>query len=301
MTLALVAIPARDEERRIGPCLAAVADAARAAVAAGAVREVRVAVSAHRCRDDTARLARELLAAAPLDGWLVLEDERAGTVGAARDTVIRAALDRWPALGGSDAWLFSTDADSTPPEDWMMTLLAEIAARPGPPAGARGVVELVGWERSAAAQRRYDAIIAAGLRDDDHDHVYGANLAVRLDAYLAAGGFPDVPSGEDHALVAALRRRGEEVPGIARSIVPTSGRTRARAAAGLGALLARLSAGEEPGEPPAAHDDPAEPIADAARVDGDEPALAGRPEGALAGPSTPVSSPAAVDRARRLP
>lgn len=242
MTRALVAIPARDEERRIGGCLAGVAEAAEAARADGRIDGVLVVVAAHRCGDGTVGIARERLAAMPIDGWLVVEDEASEGVGATRAAAIRAALARCPELAEEPGWLFSTDADSVPPADWMTAYLDEIALRPGPPAGARGLVELVGWERTDAAQAAYDAIIAAGLRGDDHDHVYGANLAVRLDAYLAAGGFPDVPSGEDHALCAALRELGMPLPGVFRPVVATAGRTRARAGDGLGALLARLSA-----------------------------------------------------------
>lgn len=242
MSRALVAIPARDEADSIGACLGAVALAARAARAGGRIRSAHVAVVAHRCADGTAQLARDALADAGLDGWLVVEDEVSPSVGAARSTAVRAALGRWPGLDPRATWLFSTDADSTPPADWMIGLLEEVEGHPDAPAAARGLVALEGWAASPEAQRRYDAIIAAGTHGDDHDHVYGANLLVRLDAYLAAGGFPDVASGEDHALVAALRRLGHRVPGVFRPVVPTAGRTRARARDGLGALLARLGA-----------------------------------------------------------
>ena len=41
-----------------------------------------------------------------------------------------------------------------------------------------------------------------------HSHVHGANLGFRASAYLTAGGFPPVPTAEDHALVAALTAGG---------------------------------------------------------------------------------------------
>ena len=33
-----------------------------------------------------------------------------------------------------------------------------------------------------------------------HAHVHGANLSFRASAYLEAGGFPELPTAEDHAL-----------------------------------------------------------------------------------------------------
>jgi RNA polymerase sigma-70 factor (ECF subfamily) len=36
--------------------------------------------------------------------------------------------------------------------------------------------------------------------------VHGANLGIRASAYLAAGGFPPLPTAEDHALLAAAIR-----------------------------------------------------------------------------------------------
>ena len=41
-----------------------------------------------------------------------------------------------------------------------------------------------------------------------HPHVHGANLGVTAAAYLAAGGFSALRTGEDHALVRALETAG---------------------------------------------------------------------------------------------
>jgi GT2 family glycosyltransferase len=73
--------------------------------------------------------------------------------------------------------------------------------------------------------------------------VYGANLAVRLDAYLRVGGFRDV-HGEDQDLVDRLRGAGEPVTSLLSPLVLTSARYDGRAENGLAALLERLSRSE---------------------------------------------------------
>jgi hypothetical protein len=83
--------------------------------------------------------------------------------------------------------------------------------------------------------------VAAGIDGDSHRHAYAANLAVRADAYLDAGGWPAVVHGEEHALLDALGRRGWGVRRPVDVVVTTSARRHARAAGGVGALLDRLA------------------------------------------------------------
>jgi hypothetical protein len=75
---------------------------------------------------------------------------------------------------------------------------------------------------------------------DGHPHVHGANLGVRGDSYLAAGGFPDVATHEDVLLSAAVRRAGRVVLSTGSSPVLTSGRTTGRAPDGMATYLREL-------------------------------------------------------------
>ncbi len=75
-----------------------------------------------------------------------------------------------------------------------------------------------------------------------HPHVHGANLGVSAEAYVRADGFPPLPLGEDHALVAELDRRGHRVLRTSDCPVATSGRLRPRARGGFGDDLAALAA-----------------------------------------------------------
>lgn len=245
MTSIIVAIPARNEEERIGPCLDSVLVAAKRAHDAGCVARADIVVAAHRCTDRTAAIARERLGGFVDGTGRVLDLDRDCSVGAVRAAAVDAALDAVPDARIGDAWVFSTDADSCVPPEWITGMLDIVEHRPVARFGARGLVELVDWDSTDDARRRYAEIIAAGMRDGDHDHVYGANLVVRLDAYLDVGGFPDVPVGEDHALCERLAASGRYLPGVFEPVVRTAGRVRGRAAGGLGDLLARLDRVQE--------------------------------------------------------
>ena len=72
--------------------------------------------------------------------------------------------------------------------------------------------------------------------------MHGANLGFRASAYLTAGGFPELPTAEDHALVAALATTGSRVLRTRALPVITSARRESRAPHGFSHYLARLEA-----------------------------------------------------------
>lgn len=233
-----VAIPARDEEDRIEACLSSVLVAVQAARRAGLVARVRVAVAAHCCSDATAARARRILAHHPDVDAGVHEDVAASTVGEVRHALIEAGTTSWSERRRR-AWIFSTDADSIVPADWITSVLAQAAD--AEVAAVVGLVMVHDWCAGPAARAEYEQIIAAGTHPGGHDHVYGANLAVALRAYRAVGGFPNVPVGEDAALLRRLRLGGWPVLTAVAPVVATSGRMPGRAAHGLGALLHDLA------------------------------------------------------------
>lgn len=259
MTQVVVGIPAHDEADLIGPCLESVLAAAGRAVASpGPVRRVHLVVAAHRCRDATAERAGELLQRAQGDERVtgeVLEDLTSTTVGQVRDRALRRGLAHLGPGNGEDdvdseegetpPWLFCTDADSRVPADWVEGLL-EVASREGAPV-VTGLVDLEAWDAPAAGKAEYHRRVAEGFHPTGHWHAYGANLAVRWDAYRRAGGFPRRAVGEDVALVRALRAAGVPVASTTAVRVTTSSRAPGRAAGGLGSLLAELAGADDPG------------------------------------------------------
>jgi hypothetical protein len=236
-----IVVPAHDEAALVRGCLGAI----RATIARPRI-PVAVVLVAHRCSDATEMIAREELSGLPgLGEGIVLRLDR-GNVATARSAGAMAGLHLLSAYGVrfENTWLLSTDADSRVPKDWIEEFRRRMVADT---AAITGLVRVDGWEdgRPAVAPQiseAYHRIIAAGLHNDSHDHVYAANLAVRADAYLEAGGWPDQVPGEDAALLDALRRRGRTVVSAPEIVVRTSGRVVPRAPGGLGALLGRLAA-----------------------------------------------------------
>ncbi|MDJ1136048.1 glycosyltransferase [Streptomyces iconiensis] len=232
-----VVVPAHNEERLLPGCLESI----RAATAYPALAAVRVHtyVVADCCRDATARLARAYGA--------TVTEPRFRSAGAARAHGTAAALDAFLAPGSgltaAEVWLAHTDADSRVPRRWLAAQLACAGEGFEAVVGAVTVDDWSGHTPQTAA--RFRGYYAAHRREPGrlpgtHPHVHGANLAVRADAYLAAGGFPPLTTGEDHALVRALTARGSRLHRTDRDPVHTSARRTCRAPAGFGAFLLRL-------------------------------------------------------------
>jgi Glycosyl transferase family 2 len=233
----LVVIPVHDEEELLPGCLDALEGAmARLAASEHAV-PVRPVVVLDRCTDGSERIARARAV-------LVAETD-AGQVGAARRTGVAAGLAASPGVPLTRTWIASTDADSRVPAEWLVEHARH--ARDGVDLLLGAVVPSV-TDVSAGLLRRWRELHPLPLGPE---HVFGANLGIRASAYRDAGGFPLIASGEDVALVAALRRLGVHERRAHRFPVVTSGRMAGRAPSGFARYLADLSAEglEEPVEP----------------------------------------------------
>jgi glycosyltransferase involved in cell wall biosynthesis len=224
-----VVVPAHDEERRIGACLASLQVAARHPALEG--RRLRVVVVLDACSDRTAdRVAQ--------DGEVAIVEVAHRSVGPARsagfDHLLRAA-----GVADHRHWLATTDADSLVPADWLARQLEW--RRRGADAVA-GTVDVLDWsEQPASVRHRFERHQRASGLGFDHPHVHGANLGLSAAAYRAAGGVPHIDRAEDHALwdaVGAAGLRRVSAPDLA---VVTSSRRDGRAAGGFSDLLRSLS------------------------------------------------------------
>jgi glycosyltransferase involved in cell wall biosynthesis len=224
-----VVVPAHDEEELLPASLAACQAALRPVALALGESAVHLLVVADACADQTAERARQA-------GASVIEI-RARNVGAARAAGFGEALRRTRHINPEAVWLATTDADTIVPPDWLTRQLGH--AERGCDAVV-GTVTVSDWNTYPAGMQ---AIFAAhyGQGQGPHRHVHGANLGMTAFAYLAAGGFRDLRTAEDHAFVDALEAAGQEILRTTDVMVLTSARRRARAPHGFSHLLSTLA------------------------------------------------------------
>jgi hypothetical protein len=101
-------------------------------------------------------------------------------------------------------------------------------------AGTVEIGEVMHQGRDVSGALMADYAVGA---DGSHSHVHGANLGVRADAYLQAGGWSHAGLAEDHSLWRRLGESGCALRSTTTLRVKTSARLHARAAGGFGATL----------------------------------------------------------------
>ena len=247
-----VAIPARNEADRIAACIEAL-DAQTGA------QLTHIVLLANNCTDQTAAIARAV-PVQPGTTLHVIEIDLAAPhahAGRAR----RLAMQRAAALAGPDGLLLTTDADGRVDPDWLAANQAAIAN--GADAVA-GWVELdaIEWGQIPAILHEDDARECAydqlcdtlhALLDPDpadplprHTQHSGASIAMTAAAFARCGGVPDIPSGEDRALIEALRASGARIRHAPEVHVTVSGRLDGRAPGGMAETILRRMAAPDP-------------------------------------------------------
>lgn len=218
----VVVIPARDEEALVARCLTSVLAAKGYLRSRRPAVRVSVVLVADNCTDATSRIARGF------DDVTVVDID-AANVGVARATGVRTALAATP-VAADAVWIANTDADSVVPRRWLMEHLRH---------AQRGAQLVVGTVRPEFADLSPDQVRAwqSTHSPEANGHVHGANLGVRADVYLAAGGFDPVAEHEDVELVQRCIRAGAPVAATARCEVVTSGRQVGRTPGGYARYL----------------------------------------------------------------
>ena len=219
----VVVIPARDESELIGRGLASVLAAKEYARSRLPDTRVSVVVVADRCTDDTAAVARSFA------GVTVAEID-AGNVGLARRTGVMLALESSATLPAL-VWIASTDADSVVPDNWLVEHARLARDGAGVVLGSvRPDFGDLSDEQARAWTARQAAVGTVG-------EIHGANLGVRADIYLAAGGFPCLPEHEDVTFVDHCVALGADIVATDRCEVTTSGRQVGRTPGGFARYL----------------------------------------------------------------
>lgn len=240
-----IIIPARNEQTRIGACLAALAGQCAGRTA--------VILVINNTTDRTGSMARDTALRHGID-LTVLEHRLAWHegVGTARRIGCEHVLQTIPAL----RYMLTTDADCIVGPDWIARNCAHletvdaVCGKINLLTSEAGILdgmdlhlaELEGIYRSLV-QEIY-ARHSPGCADigGTHGEAAGASLAFNRTAYLAAGGFPPVRCGEDRRIVRALRLAGCQVRHADDVTVQASCRLVGRAVGGMSdALKARIS------------------------------------------------------------
>ena len=208
-----IVVPAHDEEERIALCLQSLQIAAVHPALLGEAVEIIVVLDA--CSDGTGRLARK---------WGARTVSVKGrNVGLARQAGARTAL------ASGARWLAFTDADTVVAPDWLAMQLALNAD------AVCGTVAVEDWGSYGEQMQRH--FRSTYTDEDGHSHIHGANLGVCAAAYATAGGFLGLKTGEDVALVEALRSSGAKIAWSRSPRVVTSVRATYKAPNGFGARL----------------------------------------------------------------
>jgi glycosyltransferase involved in cell wall biosynthesis len=211
-----IIVPAHDEEERITTCMQSLRQAAIHPGLAGEAVEIIVVLDA--CHDNTGALARQLGART-----IALS---AKNVGLARRAGATAAL------ASGARWLAFTDADSVVAPDWLAAQLALDADV------VCGTIAVEDWGVYGERMNRHFELTYKDA--ENHSHIHGANLGVSAQAYAQAGGFAALPTGEDVALVEALRANKARIAWSSAPRVVTSVRPNFKAPDGFGATLAHI-------------------------------------------------------------
>lgn len=230
----IVVVPAHNEADRIDACIRSVLRSVE--FAAAQVHRARVVVVADKCTDETAAIARAAIGAYSICEVAlradVLEIDR-GNVGMARALGVAYAQKKIRVADQLRTWVANTDADTCVPEAWIAEQLRWAAQGV---AAVAGVVVVDSFaDHAPIVADRFHATYTALLPDDslDHMHVHGANIGVRLDAYLDAGGWQQLELSEDHDLWNRLRAYGHRTRSPSSLHVITSGRSVSRCPGGF--------------------------------------------------------------------
>lgn len=223
---AIVVIPAHNEAALLPRCLRGVTTAA-----ACWPMPVLTVVVLDSCDDGSAELAGQF----GHDVHFVSVE--AGNVGASRAAGFTYARSLSNHVDDSRAWYATTDADSRVDADWLLRQTAPAVDM------VLGVVRVADWRHHPAALvQHYLRAYESDTRDaNGHNHIHGANMGFRADAYWRVGGFHPLATGEDVELVERFEAASYRIRRDRKLSVSTSARRNGRAPGGFAGYLRNLS------------------------------------------------------------
>ena len=220
---AVVVVPAHNELEHLPRCLRALATAAVC---------LPIPVLTVVVLDATDDGSERLVGKYGPDVHFVTVD--AGNVGAARAAGFEYGRTVCGDVDPARTWYATTDADSVVPADWLLRMADSRADM------VLGVVRVPAWRNHPAeVVRRY--LRTYHSKGQSHNHIHGANMGFRAEAYWTVGGFRALPTGEDVELVDRFEAAKLSIDRDPTLSVETSDRRDARAPGGFAHHLRELS------------------------------------------------------------
>jgi glycosyltransferase involved in cell wall biosynthesis len=219
---AVVVVPAHNEIDHLPRCLSALQ-----AAAIRTATPVQIVVVLDACDDGSDRLAKRF---GPNVHFISID---AGKVGAARAAGFEHARSVCTGIDAARLWFATTDADTVVGSQWLAKMMAADADM------VLGTVRIPLWRLPVEVARRY--VAAYQSKGPGHDHVHGANMGFRADAYWGVGGFRPLSTGEDVDLVERFEAAHLSIHRDAKLTVVTSAREDGRAPGGFAAHLRGLA------------------------------------------------------------
>lgn len=229
--VAAVIIPAHDERNDVVATLASLSSAADAAV----IPVIGVLVL-DACTDGTREVVDDFFSHDRSTDWHCVETRRRCASSSRSDGLSIVANLVAQDFAADRVAVLTTDADTEVPRNWILDHVRRLDD------GADAVAGVVDLASAADADLSYESWRAEYTTlfrgDGTHPHVHCANLAVRLDVLVAAGGFGHLARAED----IDLWRRLKEMPEVRlrseqASVVRTSQRLDGRVVGGFATAL----------------------------------------------------------------
>jgi glycosyltransferase involved in cell wall biosynthesis len=219
---AVVVVPAHNEIDHLPRSLAALTAASMHLPV-----PVLIVVVLDACDDGSERLAGRF---GPNVHFVSID---AGNVGAARAAGFEYARSVCAGVEPARMWFATTDADSVVGSRWLLQMTARDADM------VLGTVRIPARRLPVEVARRY--LAAYNSKGPGHNHIHGANMGFRADAYWSVGGFGALGTGEDVDLVRRFESAHMRIHRDAKLSVATSARQVGRAPSGFAHYLRGLS------------------------------------------------------------
>ncbi len=228
-----IVVPAHNEEQLVDHCVSALKTICK--THKRKYKNLRFLIVADSCTDKTEEIVQELIQDAECGQLLSV---RGRNVGKARSIGCSKLFTDFRDERLDRIWIANTDADCLPSSDWLeaQMIYAQLDYQ-----AVAGVIEVPTLAKFNAQLLETFTNFYKGSGDHHHDHIHGANLGIRGDAYLAVGGWEELALSEDLDLWNKLKMAKASIISSRLCSIQTSPRLKGRATGGFADFLSQMA------------------------------------------------------------